>query len=112
MKDGYDVGSRVLGAASACVVASGLFLCGLGGALALADPAPNVPGDHSSEDPGKGPKTDYRTFPGALLSSFASLLSGASVGPEGPVTILVQDIAAWVRARLRVSMAVAALDAL
>ena len=52
------MGSRVLGAASACVVASGLFLCGLGGALALADPAPNVPGDHSSEDPGKGPKTD------------------------------------------------------
>ena len=52
------MGSRVLGAASACVVASGLFLCGLGGALALADPAPNVPGDHSREDPGKGPKTD------------------------------------------------------
>ena len=52
------MGSRVLGAATACVVASGLFLCGLGGALALADPAPNVPGDHSSEDPGKGPKTD------------------------------------------------------
>ena len=52
------MGSRVLGAASACVVASGLFLCGLGGALAIADPPPNGPGNHSSEDPGKGPKTD------------------------------------------------------
>ena len=52
---------------------------------------------------GGGGETDYRTFPGALLSSFASLLSGASVGPEGPVTILVQDISAWVRTRLRVT---------
>jgi H+/Cl- antiporter ClcA len=47
--------------------------------------------------------TDYRTFPGALLSSFCSLLSGASVGPEGPVAILVSDIAAWMRNRLRLS---------
>ena len=46
---------------------------------------------------GEGPQADYRTFPGALLTSFASLLSGASVGPEGPVTVLVQNIAAWVR---------------
>jgi hypothetical protein len=56
------VGSRVLGAASACVVASGLFLCALGGALAIADPStsPEIPGDtHSkTDDPGKGPKTD------------------------------------------------------
>ena len=53
------MGSRVLGAASACVVASGLFLCGAGREpWPFADPAPNVPGDHSSEDPGKGPKTD------------------------------------------------------
>lgn len=56
------MGSRVLGAASACLVASGLFLCGLGGALALAEPSasPPVPGGtHSNgEDPGKGPKTD------------------------------------------------------
>jgi H+/Cl- antiporter ClcA len=52
---------------------------------------------------GEGPKTDYRTFPGALLSSLASLVSGASVGPEGPITILVQQISMWFRARLKVS---------
>lgn len=46
---------------------------------------------------------DYRTFPGALISSFASLLSGASVGPEAPVGILVGDITAWIRSKLRIS---------
>src|SRR5215471_12197139 len=56
---------------------------------------------------GDGPETDYRTFPGALLSSFCSLLSGASVGPEGPITILVQQISIWFRGRLRVSPGVA-----
>jgi hypothetical protein len=54
------VGSRVHGAASACLVASGLFLCGLGVALALADPSssPEVPGSHSDQVPDRGPKTD------------------------------------------------------
>jgi H+/Cl- antiporter ClcA len=52
---------------------------------------------------GGGEKTDYRTFPGALLSSFFSLLSGASVGPEGIIGILVQDISSWFRERLKVS---------
>jgi H+/Cl- antiporter ClcA len=52
---------------------------------------------------GEGPETDYRTFPGALVSAFCSLLSGASVGPEGPVAVLVQDIAAWMRGKLNVS---------
>jgi H+/Cl- antiporter ClcA len=51
----------------------------------------------------KGTATNYRTFPGALLSSLCSLLSGASVGPEGPVAILVSDIAAWMRERLRIA---------
>jgi H+/Cl- antiporter ClcA len=51
----------------------------------------------------KGAAADYHTFPGALLSSLCSLLSGASVGPEGPVAILVSDIAAWMRHRLRIS---------
>jgi H+/Cl- antiporter ClcA len=55
----------------------------------------------------KGTATDSRTFPGALLSSVCSLLSGASVGPEGPVAILVSDIAAWMRQRLRISSAAA-----
>jgi hypothetical protein len=47
-------------------------------------------------------KTDYRTFPGALLSSFCSLLSGASVGPEGALGALVQDITAWISEKLKV----------
>jgi len=51
----------------------------------------------------KDAANDYRTFPGALCSSLCSLLSGASVGPEGPVAILVQDIAAWMRHKLRIS---------
>jgi hypothetical protein len=61
LKGGGDVGSRVRAAASACVVASGLFLCGVGGALAFAEPSPSpaVPGDtHSTDVPGNGPKTD------------------------------------------------------
>ena len=56
---------------------------------------------------GKGTGSDYRTFPGALLSSLCSLLSGASVGPEGPVAILVGQIAAWMRHRLRITSAAA-----
>jgi len=48
-------------------------------------------------------KTDYTTFPGALLSSFFSLLSGASVGPEGALGFLVQDITAWMGERLKVA---------
>lgn len=48
-------------------------------------------------------ESDYTTFPGALVSSFASLLSGASVGPEAPVGILVGDITAWIRSKLRIS---------
>jgi chloride channel protein, CIC family len=50
-----------------------------------------------------GKESDYTTFPGALLSSFASLLSGASVGPEAPVGILVGDITAWIRGKLNIS---------
>ena len=56
---------------------------------------------------GDTPQTDYRTFPGTLVSSFCSLLSGASVGPEGPITILVQQIATWFRTRISVSPRVA-----
>jgi H+/Cl- antiporter ClcA len=48
-------------------------------------------------------KTDYTTFPGALLSSFCSLLSGASVGPEGALGALVQDINAWMGEKLKVA---------
>jgi H+/Cl- antiporter ClcA len=48
-------------------------------------------------------KTDYSTFPGALLSSYFSLLSGASVGPEGPLAFLIQDISAWLGEKLKVA---------
>lgn len=53
---------------------------------------------------GGGERANYRTFPGALLSSFFSLLSGASVGPEGTISILVGDIAAFFREKLRIAM--------
>ncbi len=52
---------------------------------------------------GGGHEPDYSTFPGALLSSYFSLLSGASVGPEGPLGILVQDIATWMGEKLKVT---------
>jgi hypothetical protein len=45
------VASRMQVAASGFVVACGLFTCGLGGALALADPRPDGPGHHSRNDP-------------------------------------------------------------
>ncbi|MDD5420078.1 MAG: chloride channel protein [Methanomicrobiaceae archaeon] len=52
---------------------------------------------------GEGEKVNYRTFPGALLSSLFSLLSGVSVGPEGGIVILVSDIAAFFQERLRIA---------
>ncbi|MBP1818046.1 hypothetical protein [Mycobacterium sp. OAE908] len=55
------MGSRVHGAASACFVAVGLFLCGLGGALAIAEPSSPSdlpPGTHSNDVHGNGPKGD------------------------------------------------------
>jgi len=50
-----------------------------------------------------GSGADYRTFPGAFLSSLFSLVSGASVGPEGTIAILVGQIAAWIRSTFRVA---------
>jgi H+/Cl- antiporter ClcA len=49
-------------------------------------------------------KMDYRTFPGALLSSLFSLLSGASVGPEGTISLLVSDIAVFTREKLKIAV--------
>jgi hypothetical protein len=37
---------------------------------------------------GKGHEANYKTFPMTLLSSFFSLFSMASVGPEGPLAFL------------------------
>jgi len=67
--------------------------------------APNVinGGAFESMKGGGEDKTDYTNFPGALLSSFFSLLSGASVGPEGPLAFLVQDITAWITEKLKVT---------
>jgi H+/Cl- antiporter ClcA len=51
---------------------------------------------------GEGEQTDYRTFPGALLSALFSLLSGASIGPEGAVAVLVGDISCFLRKKLKI----------
>jgi H+/Cl- antiporter ClcA len=48
-------------------------------------------------------KTDSSTFAGAFLSSYCSLLSGASVGPEGPLAFLIQDITSWLNEKLKVA---------
>lgn len=48
-----------------------------------------------------GEQIDYRTFPGTLLTSFFSLLSGASIGPEGPLGVLVSEIATWFEVKLK-----------
>lgn len=60
-------------------------------------------------------KTDALTFLGTLLSSYFSLLSGASVGPEGSLVFLIQNITAWLGKQVRAAkdstygLAVAAL---
>ena len=46
--------------------------------------------------------TDYRVFPGAFVSSIITLISGASVGPEGTLNILVPQISAWFRDKFRI----------
>jgi H+/Cl- antiporter ClcA len=52
---------------------------------------------------GEAPPIDYRTFPGLLLTSFFSLLSGASVGPEGPLTLLVAYVTGWLGKKLKIA---------
>ena len=46
--------------------------------------------------------TEYRTFPGSFLSSIFSLLSGASIGPEGTIATMVSQIAIWIRTKVRI----------
>ncbi len=50
-----------------------------------------------------GEAVSYRRFPGTLLSSFTSLLSGVAVGPEGPVGFLVQEITGWIESKTKFS---------
>jgi hypothetical protein len=79
------VGSRVLGAASACVVASGLFLYGLGGALALAEPssAPEPPGGTQSDEvPGTAPKTESGGSTGTKASNTEKAETGTNTATE------------------------------
>ena len=65
--------------------------------------APNViHGGFSESMSGEGVESNYKTFPGTLLSSFLSLFSGASVGPEGPLAFLIMEISAWVREKLQI----------
>jgi H+/Cl- antiporter ClcA len=45
---------------------------------------------------------EYRTFPGSFFSSIFSLLSGASIGPEGTIATMVSQIAIWVRTKVRI----------
>ncbi|HYA33668.1 MAG TPA: chloride channel protein [Candidatus Bathyarchaeia archaeon] len=76
------------------------FLVGLCGKYLRA---PNViRGGMQEEIKSGGLGLDYSTFPGALLTSFFSLLSGASVGPEGPLTTLVTYIAGWIGSKLKI----------
>lgn len=50
----------------------------------------------------KGDMTSYKqSFWGTLISSYASLLSGASVGPEGPLGYLAVDVVEWLGQRLK-----------
>jgi H+/Cl- antiporter ClcA len=64
--------------------------------------APNlIEGRGAAEALASGDISGYKTFWGALLSSFFSLLSGASVGPEGPIGFLAVDISEWLALRLK-----------
>jgi H+/Cl- antiporter ClcA len=70
--------------------------------------APNViHGGFVEAIQGKTGPNDPSTFPGTLLSSFLSLVSGASVGPEGAIAFLVLQIATWARDRLKIAKSTA-----
>jgi H+/Cl- antiporter ClcA len=45
---------------------------------------------------------EYRTFPGSFFSSIFSLLSGASIGPEGTIATMVSQIAIAIRTKVRI----------
>jgi H+/Cl- antiporter ClcA len=66
--------------------------------------APNlIEGGGAAEALAAGDTSGYKTFWGALLSSFLSLLSGASVGPEGPIGVLAVDVSEWLALRLKLA---------
>jgi H+/Cl- antiporter ClcA len=57
----------------------------------------------SAVDSIKGVAIGYKRFPGTLFSSFASLLSGVVVGPEGPLGFLVMEIAEWMGGKFKIA---------
>ena len=63
--------------------------------------APNVIEGGVAESLKAEDVSSYKTFWGTLLSSFFSLFSGASVGPEGPLGFLAVEISQWLAAKLR-----------
>jgi H+/Cl- antiporter ClcA len=66
--------------------------------------APNlIEGGGAAETLAADDISGYKTFWGALLSSFLSLLSGASVGPECPIGFLAVDISEWLALRLKLA---------
>lgn len=52
---------------------------------------------------GGGGEPDATPFPGTLIAALLSLVSGASIGPEGSLSLLVLQIAAWIRQRLKLA---------
>jgi H+/Cl- antiporter ClcA len=66
--------------------------------------APNlIEGNGAVESLKAGDFSGYKTFWGTLLSSILSLLSGASVGPEGPIAFLAVDICEWLALKLKLA---------
>jgi H+/Cl- antiporter ClcA len=61
-----------------------------------------ISGGFADSMQGKGSHGDYRTFPGTLLTSFFSLFSGASIGPEGSIAFLIMEISAFIREKLTI----------
>jgi H+/Cl- antiporter ClcA len=65
--------------------------------------APNVIEGGVIEPLLAGDTTGYKSFWGTLLSSFFSLFSGASVGPEGPIGFLAVYISEWLSVKLKLA---------
>ncbi len=63
--------------------------------------APNVIDGGVEESLKAEDVSSYKTFWGTLLSSFFSLFSGASVGPEGSLGFLAVQISQWLSAKLK-----------
>jgi H+/Cl- antiporter ClcA len=65
--------------------------------------APNIIHEGLSDSmKGDDAKGNYKIFPGTLLTSFFSLFSGASIGPEGCIGALIVEISAWVREKIKI----------